>query len=315
MIWLWITGFVALGPVVVAFAGLAVFIVRLMTDQSGNSARLTIDGSPEELGMEFSEVEFRSAQDSLRIDGWFIGAVDSRSVVIFVPGGGTNRLGTGENLSMARCLHDAGHSILMFDPRGTGRSDRSRMSYGDLESRDVAGAVDYAEARGFDPARVGLIAWSMGGASAMLALRDRRVGALFLDSPLGRLDHAQVRVAVAELVSMPHLAAWLATGFIRTASFAAGRIFLGMNLWRDPIRALAEHPVSTLVVHGTADGRVPVNSGRSAADAAGASLIAAHFLDGVDHCGAFKNKDWYEQTLREFFAQTIGAHPARVALT
>lgn len=307
MVWLWIALVSSLALVVLAFAGLAIFIVRLMTDQSGNPDRLAIDHSPEESGLEFAEIEFRSVHDSLRIGGWFIGAAEPRSVVILVPGGGTNRLGTGQTLSVARWLHHAGHSILMYDPRGTGHSDGGRMSYGDLECRDVVGAVEYLEGRGFAREQIGLIGWSMGGASAMLALNTTPVGALFLDSPLGRLDHAQVRVAVAEIAPMPKVAAWLATGFIRTAAFGAGRLFLGMNLWRDPPRALREHPVPTFIVHGTGDRRVPVGAGRAAAEAAGASLWAAHFLDGVDHCAAFENSDWYERTLREFFAQTIGA--------
>ena len=142
----------------------------------------TYCGDPEqELGLFFENVQFPSARDGVTLRGWLVGAEPpARGGIVFVHGGGGDRR---EGLRYARFLHDRGFTVLMFDLRGHGLSDAdgSGLHFGALEQNDVRGAVDFMRARGYQ--RQGIVAGSMGAASAILASIDQPlVKALVLEN-------------------------------------------------------------------------------------------------------------------------------------
>ncbi len=53
-----------------------------------------------------------------------------------------------------------GVDVFMFDFRGHGNSGPGRLSFGQFESRDVSGALNYLRSRGVS--EVGVIGWSLG---------------------------------------------------------------------------------------------------------------------------------------------------------
>jgi dipeptidyl aminopeptidase/acylaminoacyl peptidase len=159
-----------------------------------NSARLLIKPKRQrlwtdpkkEMGLDYEEVEF-SAQDGIRLSGWFIPAVQTpAATVIMVHGWPWNRMGTQANdllgdlpgskpinlLPLTRALHEKGYNVLMFDLRNHGESGtRIPITSGWLEKRDLLGAIRYAKSRPEVSAnRLGTIGFSMGGNTVVFTL-------------------------------------------------------------------------------------------------------------------------------------------------
>ena len=174
--------------------------------------------------------------------------------------------------------------------------------------RDLVGAVELLASRGIQAHRTGVLAWSMGAATAMLALESITFGALAVDSPLGRMSHKTVAINAARAMSLAGPAASAIALAVRSGGFLAARALWGMNLHRDPAEALRLRPVPTLVIHGMADSQLPVEAAREVAAAAGDALVGAHFLDGVGHIGAYSwDPVWYLRTVCGFFRDTLTA--------
>jgi pimeloyl-ACP methyl ester carboxylesterase len=85
-------------------------------------------------------------------------------------------------LKIAPHFHHAGYSVLMFDFRCHGESQRGRCAGGLAEDQDVAGAVDYvfnrfaAEALDEKP-QVGILGVGLGAAAAIAAIGREKGGA------------------------------------------------------------------------------------------------------------------------------------------
>lgn len=291
-------------------AGASVALAYAVTDVQGNPGNRPIDTTPGEYGLLFQDVTFPAAIDGLTISGWLIPGEGSETAVIMVPGGGLNRLNgdAAATLRLAALLQEHGHNVLLYDPRGTGRSEFGRCSYGHFEMRDLLGAMELLASRGIQAHRTGVLAWSMGAATAMLALESVAFGALAVDSPLGRLSQKTVATNAAQAMSLAGPAASVIALAVRSGGFLAARVLWGMNLHRDPAEALRLRPVPTLVIHGTADSQLPVETAREVAAAAGDALVAAHFLEGVGHIGAYsRDPVWYLRTVCEFFRDALTA--------
>lgn len=287
-------------------AAASVALAHVMTNQQGNPGIRDIERDPGEMGLAFEDATFE-ARDGLRLSAWLLPAEAVTTAIVLVPGGGTNRLmGSGDlTLRVARMLTVGGHSVLMYDPRGTGRSGGSRMSYGALEWQDLAGAVDFLATRGYKSANVGVLGWSMGAATAMRATEHVRFGALALDSPLGQLTVEQIQAFISQAMALPRAAIWPLAAFIRTGGFSAAKLMWGMDLAHDPARSLRAHPLPTLVIHGLGDRLVLPSAGRAAAAAAGEHLRGAHFLECVAHVEAANDEPWYADTVVGFFCATL----------
>src|SRR5262249_49205255 len=103
------------------------------------------------------EVAFLSAEDNMRISGWFLPGPSSERgpAVVMCHGIWTGRR---ECLPLALLFRDAGYSVLCFDFRAHGLSDGRYTSVGLLETNDVIGAVQYLKQRAeIDPRRIGVI--------------------------------------------------------------------------------------------------------------------------------------------------------------
>lgn len=291
-----------------AAAGASIALAYAVTDVQGNPGNRPINTTPADCGIPFEDVTFRAAIDGLALSGWFLRRPGSNTAVVMIPGGGLNRLnGDGvATLRIAAALHADGHSVLLYDPRGTGRSAFGRCSYGCLETRDLLGAFELLRSRGLHAHQTGVLAWSMGAATAMLTLESVRFRALAVDSPLGRMSHEAIVMNVQHATSLSRPAADALAFAVRIGGFAAARALWGVNLHRDPAEVLRLHAVPTLVIQGAADAQVPVETALEVATAAGSSLVASHIVEGVGHIGAYSHDPaWYLHTLSDFFRGTL----------
>jgi pimeloyl-ACP methyl ester carboxylesterase len=148
--------------------------------------------TPEDLGLPFERVAFRS-QDGVDLKGWFVPApTDSRRTILFCHGWGANK---GEVLRDTHFLREHGFNLLYFDFRCCGESSGTMMSVGALEARDFDAAVAFLKARRPDD-RLAVYGISMGSMVAFAGIaRHKGFEAAVLECPFASHDQALARYA------------------------------------------------------------------------------------------------------------------------
>ena len=184
---------------------------------SPTGKRLPITEHPDAYGLRAEDVVFRPADRAIRLKGWWIAGDAPRAALVFVHGGGDDNrsLPYGAGLALARDLVARRYALLMIDLRNFGESDGTAdgITYGDLESNDVLGAIDAIAARA-PRLPVGAIGFSMGGATVLrAAARDPRLRAVVADSAFA--DARDVAVAFT------HAATGLPTVLVRPFVWSA----------------------------------------------------------------------------------------------
>ena len=186
-------------------------------------------------------------------------------------------------------------SVLGLDFRGHGGSDDGPTTFGYLEIEDVAGAIAWLGERGIR--RVALVGSSMGGITALGAvavLGDGRLAAADKDpdAPAAEVEAPRPRIvavvgdSVTPELSIPvarRLRVPLARAMAERAFERLARRVGGDPRDTQPIRAVTLiEDVPLLLIHGDADGTVPIRDGRRLAEAAppGTRHIV---IDGADH--------------------------------
>jgi alpha-beta hydrolase superfamily lysophospholipase len=119
----------------------------------------------------YAEVGFRSA-DGLDMAGWYRPSENGAAILV-LHGGGSDRRGS---VAHAEMLARHGYGVLLYDARGRGESEGSQNSYGWDWAKDVAGALEFLEARDdVDPGRIGAFGIST-GADVLLEVAARGTG-------------------------------------------------------------------------------------------------------------------------------------------
>ena len=97
------------------------------------------------------------------------------------------------NLAQAAVLAGHGYGVLLTDARGHGLSAGRAMDFGWYGDADIRGAVTFLVAQpDVDPARIGVVGFSMGGEEAIGALAaDDRIRTVVAEGVTGRTDADQ----------------------------------------------------------------------------------------------------------------------------
>ena len=142
--------------------------------------RLPLTASPSSVGLTFQDISFNSRVDHVSLKGWFLPA-KSDSVILIVNGGFQNRVDPlADTLDLSRDLVQKGYNVLLFDLRGRGESSGAGRSLSNID-KDIGGAVDYLNSRGYLDTKIGIIGFCSGAASACIFSSENNVGALVLD--------------------------------------------------------------------------------------------------------------------------------------
>ena len=247
------------------------------------------------------QVEFRSL-DGLRLRGTLAVPSSARGpAVVLVHGGGVTREEGGFFARLASGLAESGQPSLRFDFRAHGESEGQGE---DLTiagvTNDIRAAVTHVrEVTGSGP--VGLIGASFGGGiSAFFAAQyPDQVRRLVLFNPLldykirfiddkPEWDGDQISEQAGQKLTIQ--------GFLaHSPTFRLGRALLNEIFYLNPRQALSGLTAPTLLVHGTRDTFVPIESSRAAVGQitnAEARLIE---IDGAQHGFAVHDDPLYRE--------------------
>ena len=215
----------------------AVLLLVLFVSQSKlvyfpNTPTRTLNSSPENIGLSYESVRI-TADDGIRLHGWYVPALDRRGVVLFCHGNAGN---ISHRLDSIQIFHDLKLDVLIFDYRGYGQSE-GRVSeagtYGDGEA-----VWRYlTEERGVEVSEIIVFGRSLGAAIAAYVASENEAGGLILESGF---------------VSVPDLAAdlypWLPARWLTRISY--------------PIHEYVQKVTSpVLVVHSKDDEIIPFKHG------------------------------------------------------
>jgi uncharacterized protein len=247
------------------------------------------------------QVEFRSL-DGLRLRGTLAVPSSARGpAVVLVHGGGVTREEGGFFARLASGLAESGQPSLRFDFRAHGESEGQGE---DLTiagvTNDIRAAVTHVrEVTGSGP--VGLIGASFGGGiSAFFAARyPDQVRRLVLFNPL--LDYKKRFIDDkpewdGDQISEQAGQKLTTQGFLaHSPTFRLGRALLNEIFYLNPRQALSGLTAPTLLVHGTRDTFVPIESSRAAVGQITTAEARLIEIDGAQHGFAVHDDPLYRE--------------------
>lgn len=191
----------------ISFVSLAIYVGYKVT----NPKVMGINQHPFDYGLTFEDVSFTTS-DGVTLKGWWIPDPDGETVysekaVIFAHGYGHNRVMLNR-LKLAKTLTKEGYSVLMFDFRNSGLSQKDESTIGLKEQIDLMTAINFvAKEKGIK--NIGLMGWSMGASTSIVTgVKSKYVKAVIADSPFADLE----KYSKESFTKWTGLPSFLATG-------------------------------------------------------------------------------------------------------
>ncbi len=295
-------------PIALLLAGFYGYVSYSMASGVTELDRTPLEGHPTEYGLPYENVAFSprgDEWDDIVLRGWLIENERDELTVMLIHGLNRNR--TGDNaLELARRLFDRGFNVLLFDIRGHGESDGERLSAGYFEKWDILGAYDFLVQRSASPGKVGLVGWSLGGATALLAAAEEpAIKAVVADSSFADV-HDLIAQETARATVFPQ---WIVPVFIPGMKVVS-RVLYGIDVGAVvPEKAAGTLSYPILVIHGGEDSRVPPEQSVRihASASAGSELWLVH---GSEHADAVIDApDEYVERVDAYLSSRLADNP------
>jgi len=159
-------------------------------------------------------------------------------------------------LGMGHLLADGGYRSVLVDLRGHGLSSGDWLTYGVVDCEDLTQVLDAIDLQKFLTEPVGVFGCSYGAATAIqLAAHDPRVQSVVAVAPFSTLH-----VAVHSYARLLGLGFFLPRRLIDQAVEDAGQIGHFQPSEASPLRAIQQTNARVLLIHGTADWKIPPSS-------------------------------------------------------
>ncbi len=272
---------------VLVYVGISLFTAERLTRPTNHHLMV----NPREISEDVRSWSTQTA-DGLTLRGLYLPTEEQRHLIVLVHGMWSSWL---EMAGLGRDLHGRGFDVLLFDLRGHGESDPSRLYLGRRERADLRAVMDWAESVGFSDDRIGWLGYSMGGSTVLMeAARNPGIQVAVIDSPYADLP----KLLETQLSKHSGLPRWFNPGIL-----LAARVIYGVRT-DDlvPIRFArdwGERPL--LLIHGESDTTVPVSQAYELAQTLGDSCKTLT-LPGVEHVQAYMtNPQGYVKTVSSFF--------------
>ena len=192
---------------------------------------------------------------------------------------------------------DIGHSVLVYDHRGSGKSDGHILTFGINESRDCRRWIDYILTEINPNAKIILSGVSMGAATAMITsgfeLPENIIGII------ADCGYTSAKDIIKKVMRDMHLPPELLYPFVKLGARLYGR-FNVEEL--SPIEQVKKSRIPTLFVHGDTDAYVPLEMSRKNYEACKAEKKRLVIIKGAGHGLAYPvGREGYLKELRDFF--------------
>jgi len=258
--------------------------------------------NPGALGLEYEDVRFPARTGDASIAAWFIPSEQNERVVILVHGRDDSRTKAfaGHFVEFAKAFHEKGISVLMIDLRGHGESSDARYTFGLKERRDVLGAVDWLEEKGYEPGKIGVFGYSLGAASVIgAAAEEDDIGAIAIDSAFSEIlpileRNVQKETGLPKIFIIPTV--WM-TRLLYGYDFTESR----------PINEISKiQPRPLMLIHCDTDDVIPIENLEQLLKVVPGT--PSWVIHGCEHALAYReaiNRPEYDQRLTDFFINSL----------
>lgn len=235
--------------------------------------------TPERLGLEFEPVTL-TAEDGVKLDGWFLPRTTPRATLLFFHGNAGN---ISHRLDSLKLFHDLGLSVLIIDYRGYGRSEGEPSEAGIYRDADAAWRY-LTESRRIPPERILLLGRSFGGAVAGYLASQHPALGLVLESTF---------TSAPEMAGV--LYPWLPARWLTRFEY-------------DTRARLAHIQMPLMVIHSPQDDIIPFSQGETLYLE---GLPPKRFLElnGSHNVGVLTNTQRYRRGLDDFIAFCLARKP------
>lgn len=193
---------------------------------------------------------------------------------------------------------DIGHSVLVFDHRGSGKSDGNMLTFGINESRDCRRWIDYVLTEINPNAEIILSGVSMGAATAMITagFEDLPKNVVGIVADCGYTSAKEIiKKVMVDLKLPPNLL----YPFVKLGARIYGRFDLDEL---SPIEQVKKAKMPIIFVHGDKDDFVPLDMSRRNYEACGSEKKKFLIIKGAAHGLAYPiAQEEYINELRQFF--------------
>ncbi len=191
-----------------------------------------------------------------------------------------------------------GHSVLVYDHRGSGGSDGNTLTFGINESRDCRRWIDFVLREINPDAKIILSGVSMGAATAMITsgyddLPENIVGIV------ADCGYTSAKDIIKKVIRDMKLPPDILYPFVKLGA----RIYGGFDLDEfSPIEQVKKSKIPTIFVHGDKDFFVPLDMTVANYEASNAAKKELYIVEGAAHGLAYVvDGDRYLEKLAEFF--------------
>jgi fermentation-respiration switch protein FrsA (DUF1100 family) len=283
--------------IAVGLAAAVLVVIAITWIASGelpDPARRNVGLSPADL--HASNVTFASGSGVL-IQGWLAPGNPGQGVIVLLH---ELRGDRRDMVSRAVFLRKLGYSVLLFDFQAHGETRGQRITFGDLESRDVTAAIQYLHFR-MPNEKVGVLGVSLGAAAFVLAQGRPPVAAVVLEQMYSTIEQA------VEIRARLHLGPFAIPFAPLLMEELQYRLGIPANHLR-PIEWVPKIGAPVLIVDGSEDNYTPIGDAR-AAFAAASEPKELWAVEGAGHVNLHKfAKAEYERRVGDFFGRYLAAH-------